>query len=225
MPAEHACPSPSTAPPEDRPLSGTALKILDASKVLFLDHGYDGVNLDRIAAHAGVARQTVYNLFGSKEAVFRATMRHHWAAFELQEVAAGLNRDLARAEADPAAFLRRFSDTILTFVTETDQIAFIRLVVAESRRLPWIATEFYDLGKAPLVETFTACLRHMTETGALRCPDPELAAHQFLGLIQEFVIWPRVMAIGPDAMRLPPTGVVVEEAVAMFLSRYAPATS
>ncbi|ARP73558.1 TetR/AcrR family transcriptional regulator [Streptomyces pluripotens] len=200
--------------------SATALKVLNASKTLFLQDGYDGVNLDRIATRAGVARQTVYNLFGSKEAVFRATMEHHWAAFGLEELLARLDRDVSRV--DPADFLRRFADMVLTFVAETDQVSFTRLVIAESRRLPWIAEEFYRLGKAPLAQTFTACLREMSETGVIDCPHPELAARQFLGLIQEFVIWPQVMAIGPDVMKLPPTDLVVEEAIAMFLSRYMP---
>ncbi|MEU6218270.1 TetR/AcrR family transcriptional regulator C-terminal domain-containing protein [Streptomyces sp. NPDC047022] len=48
-----------------------------------------------------------------------------------------------------------------------------------------------------------------------------VAARQFLGFVQEFVIWPQVMAIGPDVMKLPPADLVVEEAIAMFLSRYA----
>lgn len=215
--------SPSLAPGRlaSKRSSATALKILIASKALFLEDGYDGVNLDRIATRAGVARQTVYNLFGSKEAVFRATMEHHWAAFGLEELSARLDRDISRA--DPADFLRRFAEMVLTFIAETDQVSFTRLVIAESRRLPWIATEFYRLGKAPLAETFTACLREMSEAGVIDCAHPELAARQFLGLIQEFVIWPQVMAIGPDVMKLPPTGLVVEEAVAMFLSRYVPA--
>ena len=37
--------------------------ILAAARTLFLDAGYDGVNLDRVAEAAGVSRQTVYNRF------------------------------------------------------------------------------------------------------------------------------------------------------------------
>ncbi|WP_156517727.1 TetR/AcrR family transcriptional regulator, partial [Rhodococcus sp. LB1] len=39
----------------------TTGKILDAAQELFLRDGYAGVNLDRIAKSAGVARQTLYN--------------------------------------------------------------------------------------------------------------------------------------------------------------------
>ncbi|MBI0376395.1 TetR/AcrR family transcriptional regulator C-terminal domain-containing protein [Streptomyces albiflaviniger] len=52
------------------------------------------------------------------------------------------------------------------------------------------------------------------------CPSPGLAARQFLGLLQEFIIWPQVMAIGPDVMNIPPPDVVVEEGIAMLLDRY-----
>ncbi|ANP50797.1 AcrR family transcriptional regulator [Streptomyces griseochromogenes] len=194
-------------------------KILEASKVLFLEDGYDGVNLDRVATRAGVARQTVYNQFGSKEALFRATMHHHWQAFGLQDTEERLVPD--PAQADPAGFLRRFAEGLLAFIADTDQVAFTRLVVAESRKLPWIAEEFYRLGKQPLVTALTAALLNMADAGRIDCPHPELAAHQFLGLVQEFVIWPQVMAIGPDVVKLPSVDLVVEEAVAMFLSRYA----
>ncbi|MFD0455557.1 TetR/AcrR family transcriptional regulator [Streptomyces violaceoruber] len=61
--------------------SASEQKILAAAKELFLADRYDGVNLERIAARAGVSRQTVYNRFGSKETVFREMVRHHWSAF------------------------------------------------------------------------------------------------------------------------------------------------
>jgi TetR/AcrR family transcriptional regulator, regulator of autoinduction and epiphytic fitness len=61
----------------------------------------------------------------------------------------------------------------------------------------------------------------MIEDQQLACPNPELAAHQFLGLIQEFIIWPKVMAIGPAVLDMPPDKVVIEEAIRMFLGRYA----
>lgn len=46
-----------------------------------------------------------------------------------------------------------------------------------SRQRPWIAEEFYRLGKQPLLEGFTACLRRLDEAGAIACPHPEVAAH------------------------------------------------
>jgi TetR/AcrR family transcriptional regulator, regulator of autoinduction and epiphytic fitness len=199
--------------------------ILVGAKRLFLAEGYDGVNLERIAEAAGVSRQTVYNQFGSKEAVFRSMIEFHWASINKDEIFSDLPKipdpPKTRVPENPKAILKRFADAILRFVSNTDQIAFTRLVISESRRLPWIGQEFYRLGKQPLLRAFVRCIERMIEDRQLTCPDPELAAHQFLGLIQEFIIWPKVMAIGPAVLDMPPDKVVIEEAIRMFLGRYA----
>jgi AcrR family transcriptional regulator len=193
-------------------------KILAAAKELFLADRYDGVTLERIAERAGVSRQTVYNRFGAKETVFREMARHHWSAF------AGPGRRLVECGADATAedVLRSFARSLQRFATETDQIRFARLVVSESARLPWVADEFYQVGKGPVVEAFAACLDTLVRTGRLRCADTHLAARQFMGLVQEFLVWPRVMAFEAETAVQPPAEVVIEEAVLTFLARYAP---
>ncbi|EXU63955.1 TetR family transcriptional regulator [Streptomyces sp. PRh5] len=212
-------PAPSQPARQGKGRSRNRVKIIAAAKALFLRDGYDGVNLERVATQAEVARQTVYNQFGSKEAVFRAVMEHHWSSLPLEDLSARLEQSLG-SDGDPAGFLRQFSEILLTFIDDTDQVAFTRLVIAESRRSPWIAEEFYRVGKEPLTRALTECLQRLHETGKINCPSPGLAAHQFLGLLQEFIIWPQVMAIGPDVMNIPPFDVVVKEGIAMFLGRY-----
>ncbi len=194
--------------------------ILSAARVLFLDAGYDGVNLDQVAATAGVSRQTVYNRFGGKEALLRAMLRRHWGgmlawADWVRESIGEVTFD------DPAAKLVQIAGAIYRFAEEGDQIAFTRLVVAESRARPWIGEEFYRFGKAPTLEALAGVLAAMDAQGVIDCPHPDIAARQFLGLIQEFAIWPHVMAIGPAAQALPPRETVIAEAVATFLCRYA----
>ena len=210
--------SKAATPPvrEKRAAQDTADAVLAAARALFLRAGYDGVNLHQVGEAAGVTRQTVYNLFGSKEVVFRAVVDLHW-----QRIAA----DYARAFAfDPLlnaeGVLRYLAAAVIRFVDEQEQVAFTRMVIAESRERPWIAEEFYRLGKGPLMRAFTAALGRLHGEGRLACPEPRIAAHQFLGLIQEFVIWPGVMAISADAEALPGRDRVVDEAVVTFLSRY-----
>ena len=202
-----------------RPAGNNASRaILQAAKLLFLEAGFDGVNLERVGEAAGVTRQTVYNLFGSKEAVFQAMVGLHWDEIA-RDSAAVLSTSLDPV-LGPAAILRRFGEAIVRFIDGTQQVAFTRLVIMESRQRPWIAEEFYRLGKQPLLEGFTACLRRLDETGVIACKHPGIAAHQFFGLIQEFAIWPHVMAIGPATKTLPPPALVIDEAVLTFLSRY-----
>jgi AcrR family transcriptional regulator len=194
-------------------------RILAAAKELFLADHYDGVSLDRIAERAGVSRQTVYNRFGSKETVFRETIRYHWSAFVRPGSRIVEYDDGASAE----DVLRGFARSLQRFATEGDQIRFARLVVAESGRLPWIADEFYRQGKGPVVAAFVECLDDLVGSGRLRCPNTYLAARQFMGLVQEFLVWPSVMAFEQEVSVQPDAEVVIEEAVRSFLARYAPA--
>ncbi|MEU8364193.1 TetR/AcrR family transcriptional regulator [Nonomuraea sp. NPDC048882] len=197
---------------------GSDEKILAAAKELFLADRYDGVTLERVAERAGVSRQTVYNRFGAKETVFREMVRHHWAAFDGPD-RRGIEWDGGASAED---VLRGFARSLQRFATETDQIRFARLVVAESGRLPWIADEFYRLGKGPVAAAFAACLDDLAGRGLLRCQDTYLAARQFMGLVQEFLVWPGVMAFTEEVAGQPATEVVIEEAVRTFLARYGP---
>jgi TetR/AcrR family transcriptional regulator, regulator of autoinduction and epiphytic fitness len=177
------------------------------------------VNLERVAERAGVSRQTVYNRFGSKEAVFREMVRYHWSAFPGP---GHLVRSGEDAAATAEEVLRAFARALQRFAAETDQIRFARLVVAESARRPWIADEFYRLGKGPILDAFVSRLDALVERGLLDCPDTRLAARQFMGLVQEFLVWPRVMAFTEEIAAQPEADVVIEEAIRVFLARYAP---
>ncbi|WP_417519653.1 TetR/AcrR family transcriptional regulator [Minwuia sp.] len=48
--------------------------VLRAAARLFRRHGYDGVNVDRIMAEAGLTRGTFYTYFKSKKHLFRAAI-------------------------------------------------------------------------------------------------------------------------------------------------------
>ncbi len=216
--AEQATPAPVPRR-VGRPIGTNSTRpLLLAAKQLFLERGFEGVNLERVAQAAGVSRQTVYNLFGSKEALFRATVAQHWETVARDSQAA-LSAGLDVAPG-PEMVLRRFGEAIVTFINDTGQVAFTRLVISESHSRPWIAEEFYRLGKQPLLEALVACLQRLDGVGQIACGQPLVAAHQFFGMIQEMVIWPHVMAIGPAANDLPPAALVIDEAVLTFLSRY-----
>jgi AcrR family transcriptional regulator len=193
--------------------------ILAAARTLFLDAGYDGVNLDRVAEAAGVSRQTVYNRFGGKEALFRATVRRHWAGVMTwsDQVRATI-RDVRFP--DPAAKLVGIARAVLRFIDDADQAAFTRLVIAESRSHPWIGEEFHRFGQALTLETLADILGAMHEQGVLDCDQPDIAARQFLALINEFSLWPKVLGAGAAQADVRDPDAIVTEAVATFLCRY-----
>lgn len=79
-------PAPDVAIVSDSPLA-TALtdkqeQILQGAMQVFLQHGYARTSMDRVAAQAGVAKQTIYSHFQDKEGLFTALIErvtlHHF---------------------------------------------------------------------------------------------------------------------------------------------------
>jgi TetR/AcrR family transcriptional regulator, regulator of autoinduction and epiphytic fitness len=58
--------------------------------------------------------------------------------------------------------------------------------------------------------------------GRLNCPRAEIAAWQFVGLVQEFRVWPKVMDIGEAGNATPSVDVVIEEAIATCVAGHRP---
>jgi AcrR family transcriptional regulator len=61
--------------PLSRPGS-TRERLMDAAAMLFYEHGFHAIGLDRILAEVGVTKTTFYNHFESKDALIVAVLQH-----------------------------------------------------------------------------------------------------------------------------------------------------
>src|ERR1051326_4796504 len=189
--------------------------IIEASERLFLERGFGAVSMDELAEAAGVARRTLYNQFSSKEEIFREMLFRVSGQLE-HAFPAGIE-----TEGDVEHVLRLVARMILKLHEHPGYLGFLRMVAADSRQFPWIAEEFAAV-MDPLTERLMRYLAHLTAIGVLDCRNPLLAAHQFMGLLNEFSLWPWM--IGRKTVLLPDEDIV-EETVGMFLQRYRPASS
>jgi AcrR family transcriptional regulator len=206
----------SAAATADRRQTRSERAIIAAARTLFLARGYDDVSTEEIAKAAGVARQTLFNRFKSKDAVFRAVIDDHW-----QQWGRNLPMKAPAHEAPVGDHLRAIALSVAAFQDSTQQIQFQRLIVSESRQFDWLGPAAYRAGKAPRMVALTAHFARLHAEGRLNCPNPGIAAWQFIGLIQEFLVWPKVMATGDDEA-IPPVDIVIAEAIATFMARYRP---
>ena len=197
-----------TSPPARLP--GSREAIVDAAERLFLAHGFGMVSMDELAKAAGVARRTLYNQFDSKEAIFQEM---------LLRLSSQLNDALPpgiETQGGVEDVLPLIARAILELHKRPRYLGFFRIAVAESRQFPWIPEAFAAVME-PAMDRLARYLSYLNALGILDCRDSVLAAHQFTGMLNEFVLWPWLMG----RKRLPVAAEeVITEATRMFLRRY-----
>src|SRR5215469_10813624 len=78
--------------------AGKAAQILAAAREAFFEQGYASVSMDEVAKRAGVAKQTVYSYYPSKDALFLAVHERERERFgKVLEVAPIPTPDSVRA--------------------------------------------------------------------------------------------------------------------------------
>ena len=133
--------------------------------------------MDLIAGDAGVAKQTLYNHFRSKETLFKAIIDDLVEEFVLPLE----TRD--SRETQPEHVLEAFGRQALTMMLRPDSLALHRVLVAEASRFPDLAAAVFSAGPAEAVRRLAGYLRRETARGRLDVAEPALAAEQFLGML------------------------------------------
>jgi AcrR family transcriptional regulator len=189
---------------------GTRDAIMEAAERLFFERGFGAVSMDQLAEAAGVARRTLYNQFSSKEEIVREMLGE--AAAQLEKAfPPGIETD-----GDVENVLRLVASNILGLHGHPDYVGFLRMVMVDSRQFPWIAKNFASV-MDPQTDRFIRYLGHLTDMGILNCRNPELAAHQFMGALNQLTLWPRMT--GRESLSVA-EDELVDETVRMFLQHY-----
>lgn len=210
-------PAPGIAPDEPTPPQQLLKRqsLLDAAAGVFLEHGFGGASMDLIAVAANVSRRTLFNQFESKEALFAAAVTRVWERMPVIEIA-----NDGAALSDPALGLFNMGMAIADFWAPDASLSLLRMVISEGSRFPQLARDFMALGKTPALQALIAYLARLQEKGHLRVEDPDLAARQFVGLVNEPLLWPRLIVVAPGPSMARRTEVV-QQAVKLFLTCYA----
>jgi TetR/AcrR family transcriptional repressor of mexJK operon len=148
-------------------------RVLRAATSSFLARGYAS-SVDDIARRAGVAKQTVYHHFPSKDALFK-------------EVAHDLTKHvLVELEAEPGdlrAALTRFAVAYRARVLSAQGVATFRTVMPEVPRFRALAKSMYAASAGAMVRQLAEYLAAAMRAGRLRRDDPQFAAELLLSML------------------------------------------
>jgi AcrR family transcriptional regulator len=151
--------------------------ILCAARELFLENGYAGTSIGDLNRRAGGSRSTIYQAFGSKEALFGAIVADLCA----QIVVVLDEPDFARRA--PRDALVRFGRRFLEIVLSPTALALTRIVVAESGRFPELARAFFEAGPAAGQARVAQYLADQQARGTLHFADAQEAAQNLCDLM------------------------------------------
>jgi TetR/AcrR family transcriptional regulator, mexJK operon transcriptional repressor len=153
--------------------------VIDAAADLFVQYGYDGTSTEMIAEKAGVSRQTIYNQFENKQALFLAI-----AADLVQEILAPLSEAVERS-ADVRETLLTLGRSLLSTLLAPRTIALHRLAIQEVPRFPEVGEAVHEAAILVMEKELASYLK---EQNQLPIPDPALAARQYLALVAHPII-------------------------------------
>lgn len=152
--------------------------ILAVAAEAFALEGYGITSMSTIAARLGGSKATLYKYFSSKEELFQAVMQRKC------EAVTGPLEELADALNDPAALLQAFGTIFLSRLCQPDALEIYRTVHGEGQRFPEVARTFFAYGPEAAYAVLTPALARFHESGQIVCPDPRLAAEQFLAMVR-----------------------------------------
>jgi AcrR family transcriptional regulator len=159
-------------------------QILHGAMQVFLQHGYAGTSMDRVATKAGVSKHTIYNHFENKDGLFVALFEHLVLRHFTVEFGCEVPTE------SPDVVLRRLGTIFLERMDDPEYIAFWRLLIAESGRFPKLA----ELYTREVINHGAICLgKYLQSQADLSLRNPEMTAHIFFGSLASFVLWQEVL--------------------------------
>lgn len=184
--------------------------ILAGATEVFRLEGFDAASMDRIAEVSGVSKRTIYNHFGSKDALFESVV----------EALVALLVSRKQIQWDPgkelSVQLRAFARAKTSIVDNQQWLALIKVVlgvaIQQPERARAIMLKAVD-GEAALVRW----LVDADKAGALRVPDPATSSKVFWGMVAGTLFWPQIFE---EPFTKDRRETLMDEVLATFLARY-----
>ena len=165
--------------PADRPA-----EILAAALEVFAERGFQAARLEEVAKRAGVSKGALYLYFETKADLFRAVVT--------DAVSPNLERVklLAKAEVPFEQAVRMGVGMLARHVVTDRRITgVVKLVIAESRNHPELATIWHETVVEPGIQLMAGLIAAAQARGEVRPGDPRLFAFGIMGPMVLSMVW------------------------------------
>ncbi|MBB4954516.1 AcrR family transcriptional regulator [Agrobacterium vitis] len=150
-------------------------RILQAAYQAFVELGYGATTTDQVAARSHISKQTLYRLFASKEALFKAVVARHRR----------LMLDLPRPDDEDLPItqaLERIFCLDLDEATELERHRFIRVILREASQVAGLAESFLQEGAMRSRQDLAEWLQQQHQRGKIQLDHPLSAAQMLMDI-------------------------------------------
>jgi AcrR family transcriptional regulator len=189
-------------------LSEKREQILQGAMQVFLQRGYAGTSMDRVATIANVSKQTIYSHFQDKEGLFTALIER----VTIDRLQADVGMEIW--EGEPEMTLRRLAIAYLKKMGDEEYLALLRVVIGESVKFPEL-TRLYT--RTVIQRGQGLICDYLKAHPELKLSDPEATARICMGSLVSFVVTQQIL-YGKEIMPFEQERLI-DELVGMVLRR------
>ena len=189
-------------------------QIREGAQRIFLERGFAGASTDAIASEAGVSKQTLYAYYASKETLLADVLRHlihenpQNPLSEVEEMPLDTSEELRGA-------LDSLAQRAITSLMQPDYLALIRVVIAETPRLPQVGALFRSAVPEQLLGGIVRILEGARVKGVVGEVNADAASRMFMGALLTYAILDGLL-VGEGRPR-PPASEQIAAVVDLFM--------
>ncbi len=160
-------------------------QIIRGAIEVFLQFGYEGTSMNRVAERAGVIKQTIYSHFNDKEGLFTAIIESLTLAHVKEQFGGTIDMNVP-----PRQMLKTLAKVFAGRQKDPSYVALLRTVIGESSRFPELARLYTNAVIRPGIKLFC---EYFAVNPSPRIKDPEAIARIFCGTLVNHIMTQEVL--------------------------------
>ena len=156
---------------------------------LFAQKGFTGTTTKDIAKRARVNEVTLFRVFGTKRALFAATITER---SPVVEIGRAVSFDVDRPVKE---LLEENAWTVLSILRENKDLFMV--ILGDAWRMPKLRSAISDSGVERGIEMVAELMQALMDAGKIRSIDPRVAARSLVGMIQSYFVTVDLLAGRP----------------------------
>lgn len=164
----------------------TKQRIIEESLVLFVQNGYNGTSVKKIAEAVGIKDSSIYKHFRSKQEIFDQIVVAMSLRIQNMSSQMGIPGDdnideMAKYYADfsKEKLIGLTRNVVMFYLTDTFVVQFRKLAMREQYSNQMIYDAYQSFYMESSIEFMTILFKEMSEKGILKKSDPETMAYFF----------------------------------------------